>query len=149
MSFLCDANEYALSKDVDVALWHAFREHNKQPILREAFDDFVIVDATRHNQFDEFRLAEITPDTCYLEMNTLLCSYRAENSHLSFETTKKYGRNYIKLTSDQVDQLIEWIHQKRTEYNTGIVYIMTACMHACLYAPYTQLTTVSCVYRYT
>lgn len=42
LSYLCHDNEYALSKDIDVTLWLAFREHNNQLPLKEAFDEFVI-----------------------------------------------------------------------------------------------------------
>ena len=50
-SYMSGPADYALSKDVDVALWMDSRAFHGQPPLTDALD-FVIVNCQLHNEFD-------------------------------------------------------------------------------------------------
>ena len=59
MSYLFESvGDYAISKDVDVALWLDCRAFNKKEPLRDVLD-FVIVNTRLHDDFDEFKKNEI------------------------------------------------------------------------------------------
>ena len=50
------AGEYAISKDLNVALWEEFMKNSKKKTLQEIYGgDFVIINEELHGQFDEFK----------------------------------------------------------------------------------------------
>ena len=57
--------EYALSKDLDVALWIDFRAFHGKPELVNVID-FVIVNSHLHDEFDQFKKAEATVYSLWL-----------------------------------------------------------------------------------
>ncbi len=116
-----EEGDYALSKDVDVVLWQSFRAHNNLPPVTDALD-FVIVNNQLHNEFDEFKKAEIEPDITYLQMNSLLQHYCRIKSHLHAFIVTKYGKSYLKLTSSLVDDLCIWMKEK-SQHGNIILYL--------------------------
>ena len=74
-----------------------------QPV-RDALD-FVIVDNKLHDEFYEFKRAEIESIYSYLRLNELLKLYLRCNPHLSGYVVKKYGHTYLRLLSERVDDL--------------------------------------------
>ena len=114
MSHLFESvDDYALSKDVDVALWLDCRAFNKKEPLRDALD-FVIVNTRLHDDFDEFKRNEIQSGYSYLQMNELLQYYIDHGcGHLKQHIITRYGLTYLKLDGDQIDHLCRWIKVKR------------------------------------
>ena len=66
--------DYALSKDVDVTLWMDFRAFHRKPALVDAID-YVIVSGCLHDEFDQFKKAEVQPSYSFLPMVELLLFY--------------------------------------------------------------------------
>ena len=102
--------DYALSKDIDVALWQDYRAHCNMEPVKDAVD-FVIVNNMLH---DEFKRAEISIYS-YLRINELLKFYLGCNCHLRVYVVKKYGHEYLRLS---VDELIQWIRKLREIFPT-------------------------------
>lgn len=125
-----DAHEYALSKDVDVAVWLQYRAYNKQPPLRDT-GDFVIVNCELHDDFDDFKSKELEPDYSYLEMTELLRYYLKNKPHINLSTVERYGSTYLRLCGSEMDDLCEWVEELREEhsqvgnevFNRGIIYV--------------------------
>lgn len=114
VSYLFESSDdYALSKDVDVALWLDYRAFNKKEPLRDALD-FVIVNPCLHDDFDEFKRKETESDYSYLRVNELLLHYITHDcGHLRERIVTKYGLNYLKMNGDQIDHLCRWVKTKR------------------------------------
>ena len=74
MSHLFEEGDYALSKDIDVALWKDYRAYQNEQPLRVAMY-FVAVNDRLHNQFDEFKKIEVKCCYSYLKLNELLEFY--------------------------------------------------------------------------
>ena len=66
--------EYALSKDLDVALWIDFRAFHGKPELVNVID-FVIVNCRLHDEFDQFKKAEVQSSYSLLPVVELLLFY--------------------------------------------------------------------------
>ena len=134
MSHLFESvGDYALSKDVDVALWLDCRAFNKKEPLRDALD-FVIVNTSLHDDFDEFKRNEIQSGYSYLQMNELLQHYIDHGcGHLKQHIITRYGLTYLKLDGDQIDHLCRWIKVKRDCIRQDgfgkIVVLSTAILH--------------------
>lgn len=117
VSYLFESpDDYALSKNVDVALWLDYRAFNKQELLRDAVD-FVIVNNRLHDEFDVFkRDEEIESEYSYLQMNELLMYYiNHECGHLQRSIVTRYGHTYLKLSGYDIDDLCMWIKNKRDD----------------------------------
>ena len=108
--------DYALSKNIDVALWQDYRAHCNMEPVKDAVD-FVIVNNMLHDEFDEFKRAEIFIYSC-LRINELLKFYLGCNCHLPVYVVKKYGHEYLRLLSESVDELIQWIRKLRETFST-------------------------------
>ena len=118
MSYLFEEDsDHALSKDVDVALWQDYRAHRHMQPVRDELD-FVIVDNKLHDEFDEFKRAEIESIYSYLRLNELLKLYLRCHPHLSEYVVKKYGNTYLRLLGEGVDDLCRWIYHLREMFNT-------------------------------
>lgn len=120
LSYLFEEDmDRALSKDVDVALWQDYRTHrNMQPVRDEL--DFVIVNDKLHDEFDEFKRAEIESIYSYLRLNELLKLYLRCHPHLSGFAIKKCGHTYLRLLSERVNHLCQWIYELRESFHTDI-----------------------------
>ena len=57
--------DYALSKDVDVALWLDYNK--KEPVM--VANDFVIVNSDLHDDFDAFKAEHIKSNYSYVPLN--------------------------------------------------------------------------------
>ena len=88
-----------------------------QPV-RDALD-FVIVNDKLHDEFDEFKRAEIESIYSYLRLNELLKLYLRCNPHLCGFVVKRYGHTYLRLLSERVDVLCRWIYELRETFHTG------------------------------
>ena len=152
MSYLFEsADDYALSKDVDVALWLDCRAFEKKEPLRDAVD-LVIVNTCLHDEFDKFKRDEIKSGYSYLRLNELLLHYISQCcSHLRQHIVARYGLNYLKLDGIQIDHLCRWVKEKRDcigqdglgIHSLRIVSISTAtCM---LHARVVYLIEISCL----
>lgn len=108
--------EYGLNIDVDVALWiDSLKFQGHTPPLREA-SGFVIVNSTLHDQFDHFK-KDIDPECSIVEYIELLQFWIA-NQKLTTSPVlvSKYGKQYIKLHMDEVDNFIVWLTDTRDCY---------------------------------
>ncbi len=122
--------DYALSKDVDVALWQDFRAYNSMQPLKDAIN-FVIVNAQLHNEFDDFKKDEIQRDYSYLKVNELLGFYIHHVCQLTDSVVAQYNNTYLKMCGDDVDKLCIWIYDLRKcfedeglrVFNTGNMYV--------------------------
>ena len=90
------------------------RTHRNMQPVRDALD-FVIVNNKLH---DEFKRAEIKSVYSYLRLNELLKLYLRCHPHLSGCVVKKYGHTYLRLLSERVDDLCQWIYQLRETFHT-------------------------------
>ena len=79
--------------------------------------DFVIVNNMLHDEFNEFKRAEISIYS-YLRINELLKFYLGCNCHLRVYVVKKYGHEYLLLLGESVDELIQWIRKLRETFPT-------------------------------
>ena len=113
---LKEEGEYALSKDVDVALWLDYRKFSNLPTLRES-DDFLIVNCHSHSEFDQFKNSAVTPSISYLKMNSLLELYLTHFPMLTQLVVHKYGQTYLQLHRTQVDQLCKWTCDTQEKYD--------------------------------
>jgi hypothetical protein len=110
------ADEYALSKDVDVAVWLQYRAYNKQPPLRDT-GDFVMVNLELHDDFDDFRSKELEPEYSYLEMTELLRHYLKNMPHISPSTMERYGNTYLRVHVSEMDDLCDWVEELRENHS--------------------------------
>ena len=129
MSYLFEEDDdHALSKDVDVALWQDYRVHSNMQPVRDALD-FVIVNNKLHNEFDEFKRAEIESIYSYLRLNELLKFYLRCYPHLRGNLVKKYGHTYLRLLSDGVDDLCRWIYKLRETFDMQGQKVFEICKY--------------------
>ena len=104
--------DYALSKDVDVALWMDSRAFHGQPPLTDA-SDFVIVNCQLHNELDSFKKSQINPASSYIAMNELLNLYCHDKCH-PLLSVQKFGKSYLSMSGgEQIDSLVEWVRRMR------------------------------------
>ena len=117
-SYATEPDEYALSKDVDVALWLDYRSFHEKPSLQD-LGDFVIISLPLHAKLDLFKKAEIKPLYSLLAVNELLQFYSlCQSPHLiKSRRIEKYGKAYLELHLSEIDQLIPWVEEKRNEYH--------------------------------
>lgn len=125
--------DYALSKDVDVALWQDFRAYNNMQPVKDAID-FVIVNSQLHNEFDDFRKGQKEGRRySYLKVNELMQFYvHHDYCQLSDSIVTQYNHTYLRMGSGDIDRLCRWIYGLRESYqleglrifNTGIIIIM-------------------------
>ena len=110
--------DYALSKDLDVALWLDSREYLGEAPLTDALD-FVIVNCHLHDQFDQFRAAETRSCYSHVHMVELLRFYcQTKSPHLlSSSRVQRFGKSYLNLHSDQIDELVDWVQHTREKFD--------------------------------
>ena len=113
---LKEEGEYALSKDVDVALWLDYRRFNNSAAITDV-GDFVIVDSRLHSEFDDFKNSTVTPSSSHLKMNSLLQLYLAHFPELAQSVVHKYGQTYLVLHRTQVDELCRWTSDTQDKYD--------------------------------
>ena len=107
--------DYALSKDVDVALWMDSRAFHGQPPLTDALD-LVIVNCQIHNEFDSFKKSQINPACSYIAINELLKLYCHDKCH-PLLSVQKFGKSYLSMSGEQIDSLVEWVCRIREKYS--------------------------------
>lgn len=120
-SFIVNENDYALSKDLDVAFWMDYKHFKGEPPLEYATQDFVIINSQLHSEFDEFKAKEVTPPFSFLPLNELLeyyCWSECKDKMKSSEI-RRYGKVYVYLSSEEIDSLVEWVHQLRAQFTSG------------------------------
>ena len=105
-----EEGDFALSKDVDVAMWQDYRAFSGLDPVTDAVD-FVVINSRLHVELDEFK-KEIPQNMSYLKINKLLQLY--VQPHHTIVT--KYGHTYLLLSSDQIDELCRWLYQMRAEF---------------------------------
>ena len=109
--------EYCLSKDVDVSLWLDYRAYHQMPTLREIVG-FVIVDASLHKEYEEFRATNAVSDISFLPQNELLQCWCRSQKLSSTRRVQMYGCNYVQLFASEVDQLCTWVCEKQDQVRT-------------------------------
>ena len=109
--------DYTLSKDWDVALWVDYRAFHGEPELEDAVD-FVIVDSQLHDQFDQFKRAEVKPSHSLLPMVELLRFYCLSKCPHEFDCSivVRFGKTYLEMHEAQIDQLVVWVSDMRDQY---------------------------------
>ena len=116
-SYFKEAGDYALSKDVDVALWLDSREYHGEPPLTSLID-FVIVNCQLHDHFDAFKKVAIRQFYSHVNTVELLrfyCHTKCPDL-LRSATVQKFGKCYLHLRSDQIDDLVEWVLHMRERH---------------------------------
>ena len=107
--------EYGLSIDTDVALWIESRTFSKKPPLRELID-FIIVNKSPHDKFDEFKRRETHREYSILSINNLLQHWNSYERNSSSPVIMIYGKPHLKLHYSDVDELCQWVlDQKENE----------------------------------
>ena len=85
------------------------------PPLREACG-FVIVNSALHDQFDHFK-KNIDPECSIIEYIELLQFWiRNQKLITSPVLVNKYGKQYIKLHRDEMDNFIVWLNDTRDRF---------------------------------
>ena len=116
-AYIKNKGEYGFNIDSDVALWLDSRAFLKKPSLRKACG-FVILNAELHKEFDEFKKAHCVYDYDLLEYVELLkcwsLSLKAENRP---PIIHKFGKNYIKLCSTDIDVLCRWASDLKEQFD--------------------------------
>ena len=108
--------EYGLCKDVDVALWLDYRAYHQKPSLREALG-FVIIDEMLHEEFDKFKQKEIPfMHISYLPPVELLRLWCSTQKSCSPSTVEKFGKPYIVLQTNEMDELCYWVKEMREKF---------------------------------
>ena len=127
MSHFFEDGDYALSKDIDVALWNYYRAyHNEQP-LKVAMD-FVVVNDRLHNQFDEFKKIEVKCCYSYLKLNELLELYICRHDLIT-STIARYNNTYFRLHGNDMDGLCKWIYDIRYSFKHEGLGVFNNCIY--------------------
>ena len=106
--------EYGLSKDPDVTLWMESRNYANKPPLRETCN-FVIINSSLHDEFDEFKRNNTLHDYSILPMNELLEYWNTLIKKPSLPVLSLYGGQHLQLHCTEVDSLCEWVINKKKE----------------------------------
>ncbi|KAL5499988.1 hypothetical protein EMCRGX_G011472 [Ephydatia muelleri] len=111
------ADEFAISKDLNVALWEDFLHYNKKVTLKEIYGgDFLIINEELHSQFDEFKCNAVPANHSMVPVMEILeyywCKVRCE---VSMNTVHLYGKSYVKMTAVELDDFCKWILDMREE----------------------------------
>jgi hypothetical protein len=107
-------NEYWLSINADVALWLDWRTFNKMPLL-SAVSDFVLVSSEIHHEFDEFVKMEGSTGTTLLPAVDLI-HFWASTKGQSLSLVHRYGKQYVQISSLQLDDICLWVRGMREQY---------------------------------
>lgn len=110
--FIQADNQRPFSKDVDVQIWLDYREHNQLPKLKDT-GDFVIMTFDDMNEFDVFRQEECEKEYSYLKQVQLLDLFLKESPNICPRTINKFGHTYLRFHYSEVDELIEWVYDRR------------------------------------
>ena len=118
------AGEYAISKDLNVALWEEFMKNSKKKTLQEIYGgDFVIINEELHGQFDEFK-KNIVPanHTCSTVPVVELLEYYwcKVKCAVCMNTVHLYGKLYVKMTAAELDDFCKWIYDTRNMVNSFV-----------------------------
>ena len=116
--------EYALSKDLNVALWLDYRSFNKEKPLKEVYDgDFVIIDEQLHAQFDEFKQNVVPANHSMVRKLNLIDHYLSTKGKFCvYYCVELYGKLYVMLNSVQMDDFCQWIYDLRE--NDGDIFYL-------------------------
>ena len=111
------ADEFAVSKDLNVALWEDFLHYNKKETLKEIYGgDYVIINEELHSQFDEFKCNAVPANHRMVPVMEILeyywCKVRCE---VSMNTVHLYGKSYVKMTAVELDDFCKCILDMRKE----------------------------------
>ena len=106
--------EFGLNIDTDVVLWQESRSYEHLPPLK-VLDHFgfVVVNDELHEEFARFKQMHVPLGSSILQVNHLLKLWLLRNKELS--SYQLFGSPHVSLTSDQMDNLIEWISHLRSE----------------------------------
>ena len=109
--------DYALSKDLDVALWQQYLLFKGKPPLTDA-GDFVIVDSKLHDEFDAFKKEYTKSKHAFVPVNELLYFYASFHvgDDPKFQVITKFDKDYYELHSSQIDEFILWVLDMRKRY---------------------------------
>ena len=116
--------EYALSKDLNVALWLDYRSFNKEKLLKEVYDgDFLIIDEQLHAQFDEFKQKFVPANHSMVRKLNLIDHYLSTKGKFCVSNcVELYGKLYVVLNSVQMDDFCQWIYDSRE--NDGDIFYL-------------------------
>lgn len=105
-------------------LWMESRNYNNKPPLTEVYD-FVIVNSSLHDEFDEFKRKNTSHDYSILPMNELLEYWNTHIKKPSLPILYIYGAQHLKLHCTEVDNLCEWVIDKKKERVSIITCIIS------------------------
>ena len=103
--------DFGMSKDADISFWLDYRAHKNMPPLTEVCD-FVIMDDVLFDEFEKFR--DWDRGDSWIPYNRLVRCWKETSCKINVSSTTKFGREYIKLTNTEVDNLCQWIKDTRT-----------------------------------
>ena len=103
-----------LSIDLRVALWMDYRCFVNKPHIKTV-GDFVLVTNNLHIDFNNFVAKHIMPDM-YLVLAAALLRYWCRCGQQYQTPIYKYGKQYIYLSSSQLDDLCAWIRDMKEQF---------------------------------
>lgn len=65
------------------------------------------------NEFDVFRQEECEKEYSYLKQVQLLDLFLKESPNICPRTINKFGHTYLRFHYSEVDELIEWVYDRR------------------------------------
>ena len=99
--------------DSQVMQWIQWRDHHGRPHLTEHRDrEYVQVTMEEMDEFYAFKRSHFVPGTVQLPSVELL-NYYVYTEKKNFPVMIRYGKKYVVMTSQEVDQFIEWIEYTR------------------------------------
>ena len=109
------AGEYAISKELNVALWEEFMNNSKKKTLQEMYGgDFAIINEELHSQFDEFKKNVVPANRRMVPVMELLEDYWCKvKCAVCMNTVHLYGKLYVKMTAAELDDFCKWIYDTR------------------------------------
>lgn len=125
--------EYALSRDLDVALWQQCRRVGGKPELDDLID-FVVVTAELHDDLDAFKRAEIKLGYSFVPVCELLLVFCQQQSDLrKCCQVNKFGKHYFNLSASQMDKFITWVYEMRECYHSkGKDFLSSEVQNSCM-----------------
>lgn len=93
--------------------------------------NFIVLDFELHDEFDEFKKANIQSGISYLEVNELLEFFIDKHQQFTESIVRQYNRTYLKMSASDVDVLVQWTSSLRDScnkegskvFNTGMMYL--------------------------
>ena len=118
-TFDMQEEEYALSKDIDVALWIDYRTFYGECPLKELLGgNFVIVNEHLQEEFEEFRgKIQCTIGTTHILVKGIeLLKLWLKSINAYLKSVAVLGSTYFLMSSSDLDDVCQWVTDKRSYF---------------------------------